>query len=81
MKERSPANYIDNINADLLVIHDANDPKVVKYESDQIVARLRSIDKNVKYMVLEDDGHGFPKYANMIKANKVTAEFLIKRLS
>jgi dipeptidyl aminopeptidase/acylaminoacyl peptidase len=53
----------------------------VKDESDQIVARLRSVGRNVDYMVFDDEGHGFTKYSNMIKANKVTAEFLVKRLS
>lgn len=81
LKERSPITYIDNITADLLIIHGANDPKVVRYESDQIVARLRSVGRNVEYIVLDDEGHGFTKYANMIKANKITAEFLLKRLS
>lgn len=69
LKERSPLTYIDKINADLLIIHGVNDPKVVKDESDQIVARLRSIDRNVEYIILDDEGHGFTKFANMIKAN------------
>jgi len=81
LKERSPITYIDNITADLLVIHGTNDPKVVKDESDQIVARLRNMGRNVEYMIFDDEGHGFTKYPNMIKANKVTAEFLAKRLS
>jgi dipeptidyl aminopeptidase/acylaminoacyl peptidase len=81
LKERSPITYVENIKADMLIIQGMNDPKVVKYESDQIVERLRRLGRNVEYIVFEDEGHGFTKYNNMIKANKMTAEFLIKRLS
>jgi dipeptidyl aminopeptidase/acylaminoacyl peptidase len=81
LKRRSPITYIDNIRADLLIIHGANDPIVAKNESDQIVARLRAIGKNVTYVVLDDEGHGFTKRTNLIKVNKLTAEFLLNILS
>jgi dipeptidyl aminopeptidase/acylaminoacyl peptidase len=81
LKERSPITYVDNIKADLLIIQGANDPRVVKYESDQIVERLRSLGKNVEYIIFEDEGHGFTKTRNMIKAYNAAAEFLVKRLS
>jgi dipeptidyl aminopeptidase/acylaminoacyl peptidase len=66
LKERSPINYVDNINPtiSLLVIQGANDPRVVKNESDQIVEKLRSKDTDIEYMVFEDEGHGFTKYSN-----------------
>jgi dipeptidyl aminopeptidase/acylaminoacyl peptidase len=34
----------------------------------------------VKYDVFEDEGHGFTKYANEVKALKDSAEFLEQRL-
>jgi len=83
LKERSPITYVDNINptTNLLVIQGANDPRVVMNESDQIVERLRSKSIDVEYMVFEDEGHGFTKYSNLVRALKRSAEFLVKKLS
>ncbi|MFY9798750.1 MAG: prolyl oligopeptidase family serine peptidase, partial [Candidatus Nitrosopolaris sp.] len=65
----------------MLIIQGANDPKVVKYESDQIVERLRSKGIGVEYLIFDDEGHGFTKYSNLIKALKKSAEFLANGLS
>ncbi len=66
--ERSPITYVDQITAPLFVIQGAQDPRVVKAESDQIVERLRERGVPVRYDVYEDEGHGFTKRANQIKA-------------
>ena len=83
LKERSPITYVENIKStiNLLIIQGANDPKVVKNESDQIVERLRNKGIGVEYMVFDDEGHGFTKYSNLVKALKNSAEFLANRLS
>jgi dipeptidyl aminopeptidase/acylaminoacyl peptidase len=39
--ERSPITYVDDIVAPLFVLQGANDPRVVKAESDQVVEALR----------------------------------------
>jgi len=82
LKERSPITYVDSINltTGLLVIQGANDPRVVKKESDQIVDRLRSKNRAIEYMVFEDEGHGFTKYSNLVKALKKSADFLVEKL-
>jgi dipeptidyl aminopeptidase/acylaminoacyl peptidase len=74
---------VDNISTrtNLLVIQGTNDPRVVKNESDQIVERLRSKNSDVEYMIFEDEGHGFTKYNNLVKALKRSAEFLAGKLS
>ena len=83
LRERSPITFVDNINplTSLLVIQGANDPRVVKSESDQIVERLREKGMDVEYMIFEDEGHGFTKYNNQIKALKRSAEFLLEKTS
>ena len=83
LKERSPITYISNVNPNvkLLVIQGANDPRVAKKESDQIVGKLKENGISVEYMVFEDEGHGFTKYSNSLKALKASAEFLVKELS
>ena len=39
--ERSPISYVENVTVPLLVIQGANDPRVVKAESDQMVEKMR----------------------------------------
>ena len=48
----------------MLIIQGANDPRVVKEESDQIVEALRAKGRDVEYLVFEDEGHGITKKAN-----------------
>ena len=64
LKARSPINRVDKIVAPLLVIQGANDPRVTKHESDQIVDALRERGVPVEYMVKDDEGHGFAKPEN-----------------
>jgi dipeptidyl aminopeptidase/acylaminoacyl peptidase len=78
--ERSPVTYADAIRAPLFVIQGANDPRVVKAESDQIVERLRARGVDVRYDVYEDEGHGFTKRANEIQALGDAADFVIAHL-
>jgi len=78
--ERSPLTYVDNIRAPLLVIQGANDPRVVKTESDQIVERLRELGRTVEYLVFEDEGHGFTKRRNELRAFRATVEWFEQQL-
>lgn len=80
LRERSPLTYVDNIRAPLLVIQGANDPRVVKAESDQMVERLRRQGREVEYMVFDDEGHGFTKISNALKGWRATAEWLERHL-
>ncbi|CAN5812116.1 S9 family peptidase [soil metagenome] len=73
---RSPITYVDQITTPLFVIQGANDPRVVKAESDQIVEKLRARGVDVKYDVYEDEGHGFTKKENELKALGDSAAFL-----
>lgn len=81
LMERSPISYVENVRADLLIIQGANDPRVSKAESEQIVEKLKAMGRNVEYMLFEDEGHGFTKSTNTLKAFKATAEFLENRLT
>jgi dipeptidyl aminopeptidase/acylaminoacyl peptidase len=78
--ERSPITYVENVKTPLLVIQGATDPRVVKGESDQLVEKLRSLGRDVEYMVLEDEGHGFTKRPNELKAYRRAAEWLERHL-
>ncbi|MGC4108100.1 MAG: S9 family peptidase [Thermomicrobiales bacterium] len=80
LMERSPITYVDQIVTPLFVIQGANDPRVVKPESDQIVAKLRDRGVEVRYDVYEDEGHGFTKRENEQKAFRDIAAFLEEHL-
>ena len=81
LQERSPITYADNLKSDLLIIQGAQDPLVVQEESEQMVNMLQKKGKYVEYVVFDDEGHGFTKNKNMIKAFNLSAELLLKRLA
>ena len=81
LRERSPITYVDQVRAALLVIQGAKDPRVVKGESDQMVARLRELGREVEYEVFEDEGHGFTRYTNEIRGYRLTAGWLERHLT
>ena len=74
----SPVTYLDGMVKPMLVIQGAKDPRVVKEESDQIVAKLQKLGRDVEYLVLDDEGHGFSKKENEIKVYSQMLEFLEK---
>jgi protease II len=73
--EFSPITYLDSMTKPMLIIQGANDPRVVKKESDQIVKALQDKGVDVKYLVLDDEGHGFSKKKNEILVNRTILEF------
>jgi dipeptidyl aminopeptidase/acylaminoacyl peptidase len=80
LMSRSPVTYVDQIKAPLFVIQGANDPRVPKAESDQIVERLRARGVEVRYDVYPDEGHSFGKRENQIRAWSSAGEFLLSHL-
>jgi dipeptidyl aminopeptidase/acylaminoacyl peptidase len=78
--ERSPITYVEQVRTPLMVVQGANDPRVVKAESDQMVGRLRSMGRTVEYMVFDDEGHGFTKRSNQLKGYAAMADFLVRHL-
>ena len=80
LRERSPMTYVENVRTPLLVIQGAKDPRVVKPESDQLVEKLQELGRTVDYVVFEDEGHGFTKRQNELKAFRLSAEWLERYL-
>ncbi|HEY2542949.1 MAG TPA: S9 family peptidase [Gaiellaceae bacterium] len=81
LRERSPITYVDQVRAALMVIQGAKDPRVVKSESDQMVERLKELGRDVEYVVFEDEGHGFTRYANDVHAYRLTCNWLESHLA
>jgi dipeptidyl aminopeptidase/acylaminoacyl peptidase len=81
LRERSPITYVDQVRAPLLVLQGAKDPRVVQAESDQMVERLRELGREVEYVVFEDEGHGFTRYANEVRGYRLTVEWFERHLT
>lgn len=62
--EHSPFIYVNQISNPLLVLQGANDPRLKKSESDQMVEALKNKGIPVEYIVFEDEGHGLSKKEN-----------------
>lgn len=80
LKKISPLFHADKITKPLMVLQGANDPRVLKVESDEIVAAAKKNNVPVEYIVFDDEGHGFRKKNNRIKAYKSVLQFLDKYL-
>lgn len=76
----SPLFHAKEIKKPLMVIQGANDPRVIKPESDDIVAAVKKNGVPVDYLVFDDEGHGFSKKKNALEANRRMVEFLDKYL-
>jgi len=76
----SPVFHADKIRKPLLVLQGANDPRVLKAESDDIVAAVKKNNVPVEYIVFDDEGHGFTKKKNQLTGYRATLEFLDKYL-
>jgi dipeptidyl aminopeptidase/acylaminoacyl peptidase len=77
----SPLFHADKIRRPLIVIQGVNDPRVVKAESDEIVAAVKKNRVPVEYVVFPNEGHGFTKVANQITAFKAISAFLDQYLA
>lgn len=77
----SPVLHAGNIKTPLFVAQGANDPRVNKAESDQMVEALKKRGVAVDYMVKNDEGHGFANENNRLDFYKAMDKFFDKYLS
>jgi dipeptidyl aminopeptidase/acylaminoacyl peptidase len=80
LRRISPFFHADKIERPLIVLQGANDPRVLKQESDDIVAAVRKKGVPVEYIVFENEGHGFERKESREKAYSAALEFLDKYL-
>jgi len=80
LQRQSPLNSANKIKTPLLVVQGANDPRVNKRESDQIVIALRDRGFPVEYIVAPDEGHGFARPVNNMAMFATAEKFLAKHL-
>lgn len=74
--QTSPVFHGDKISRPLLILQGANDPRVIKPESDDMVAAIQAHGGIVEYLVFDDEGHGFTKNDNRIEGWEAVLRFL-----
>lgn len=77
----SPALNSERIKTPLLIVQGANDPRVNKAESDQMVEALRKRGVTVQYMVKDNEGHGFANEENRFDFYDAMERFLTRYLN
>lgn len=67
MRANSPVSHLDRITAPLLVIHGANDIRVLRQDSDDVVTALRGMGRPVEYLLFADEGHSVRRWRNRLE--------------
>ena len=80
LKSRSPLFHVDKIVRPLLIAQGANDPRVKKSESLQMVEALKRAGKVVEYVEYPDEGHGFARPENRLDFYGKAEHFLSEHL-
>lgn len=80
LMRQSPLNSAQKIKTPLLVVQGANDPRVKKAESEQIVIALRDRGFPVEYVLATDEGHGFQRPVNNMALWAASEKFFAKHL-
>jgi acetyl esterase/lipase len=80
LRAASPLHHADKIQAPLLIIHGANDPRVPLTESEQFAAAARRAGAECTLTVFSDEGHGLTRKPNRRNAYAQIAEFLHRHL-
>jgi dipeptidyl aminopeptidase/acylaminoacyl peptidase len=68
LRALSPIHKLDRVRAPTLVLHGANDTNVPVIEAEQVVQALQRRGVPVRYVLFPDEGHGFRKTANRVRA-------------
>lgn len=76
----SPLFHADKIKVPLLVAQGANDPRVKKAESDQIVEAVKKHGIEVQYVVKDNEGHGFRNEENRFEFYRAMEDFFAKHI-
>ena len=80
LTEGSPALNVEKIKSPLFIAQGANDPRVKKSESEQMVEALKEQGVDVPYMIKDNEGHGFYNEENRFDFYREMTEFLEKYL-
>ena len=74
----SPITHVEKIKAPLLIIHGHHDPRVPVTEAEQLVEKLESLGREVKFIRIIDEGHGLAKIRNRVNIESEVISFIMK---
>jgi dipeptidyl aminopeptidase/acylaminoacyl peptidase len=80
LRRLSPIHRLDRIAAPTIVLHGANDTNVPVVEAEQVVASLRARGVPVEYVLFPDEGHGFQKAPNRVRATVAVVRWFARHL-
>jgi dipeptidyl aminopeptidase/acylaminoacyl peptidase len=81
LEKLSPFFKLDRVKAPTLVLHGANDTNVPVVEATQVVETLTKRGIPVEYVLFPDEGHGWRKTPNKVRAAVTTVTFFEKYLT
>jgi dipeptidyl aminopeptidase/acylaminoacyl peptidase len=80
LRDLSPIHKVDRVTAPTIVLHGANDTNVPVVEAEQVVESLKKRGVPVEYVLFPDEGHGFRKTGNRIRAAVAIVQWFTKYL-
>jgi dipeptidyl aminopeptidase/acylaminoacyl peptidase len=80
LRSLSPIHKIDRVRAATIGLHGANDANVPVVEAEQTVERLTRRGIPVEYVLFPDEGHGFRKTHNRVRATVATVQWFVRHL-
>ena len=81
LQRLSPIHKLDRIRTPTIVLHGANDTNVPVVEAEQVVSTLKKNGVPVEYVLFPDEGHGFRKLTNRVRASVEITTFFLRHLS
>jgi len=76
----SPVNFADRVRIPILLIHGREDPIVPVIQSRIMYDRLRGAGKDVRYIEIEHEGHGFFMEENRVREFREIEAFLAQHI-
>ncbi|WP_291789302.1 prolyl oligopeptidase family serine peptidase [Cecembia sp.] len=76
----SPLAYLDTWKSPVLFIHGDDDRNVQVSHTTDLIRRFEDRKMPFEALIIPDDTHHWMKYANLVKVNQATVEFLRKHL-
>lgn len=80
LRDLSPIHKLARVQAPTIVLHGANDTNVPVVEAEQVVTNLQQRGVPVEYVLFPDEGHGFLKTANRIRATVALVNWFVQHL-
>ncbi|MBC8647364.1 MAG: S9 family peptidase, partial [Thermoanaerobaculia bacterium] len=81
LRRLSPIHRVDRVRAATIVLHGANDTNVPVVEAEQVVESLKKRNVPVEYVLFPDEGHGWRKTVNRVRATVAIVQWFEKHLN